>query len=70
MSSTDTDLVGQELAPAETELLVLYQRTKALLQRDDLPPCVQRNLVQSAAALNQAVNDLGITWEMLYDIGA
>ncbi len=69
MSTTGTDMLGQELTPVEAELLELYERAKALLGRDDLAPCARRNVVQSAAALNQAVNDLGITWEPLYDLG-
>jgi hypothetical protein len=69
MSGTGVDLAGQPLTEAEVQLVELYDRTKLLLERDDLAPCVHRNVVQCAAALNQAVNDLGIAWEMLYDLG-
>ncbi|HWL44293.1 MAG TPA: hypothetical protein VNQ73_15235 [Ilumatobacter sp.] len=69
MTADEFDMLGQALSPVEAELLDLYARSKALLARDGLDPCVRRNLVQSTAALSQVVTDLGIAWEPLYDLG-
>ena len=66
---SETDLLGRELTDVERRCLDLYERTKELLSRDDLPPCVRRNLGVTVAALSQIVNDLDLRWEFLYDLG-
>ena len=38
---TTTDLLGRPTTPLEDELLDLYRRCKALLERDDLAPCAR-----------------------------
>lgn len=63
------DLLGRELSPLEAEALALYEQTKALLARDDLPPGVAANLRCSLAALWNIVNDLDLVYEQLYDLG-
>lgn len=69
MSDTPTDLLGQPADETGAEVLRLYEATKALCERDDLPPFLQRNLRKSLACLYQAVNDLNLRFEHLYDIG-
>ncbi len=68
MSAT-TDLLGHPLTPAETELLDLYQRLKALLGRDDLDPCARAAARNALAALWNGVNDLQLEHEQLIDLG-
>lgn len=63
------DLAGRPLDPLHQEILWIYNKTKALCGRDDLPPCTARNLRASLAALYQVVNDAGIEFEHLYDLG-
>ncbi len=63
------DMAGRPIDPVHQEVLRLYQKTKALCGRDDLPPYAARNLRASLAALYQVVNDAGIEFEHLYDLG-
>ncbi|MHC4923799.1 MAG: hypothetical protein ACYTG4_06935 [Planctomycetota bacterium] len=63
------DLVGMPVGDTEQQVLRMYEETKALLERDDLPPFMQRNLRKSLACLYQCVNDLNLTFEHLYDQG-
>ena len=63
------DLLNRPLDPTTAELVDLYQRTKALCARDDLPPFAARNLRKSLACLYQVVNDAGAVHEHLYDLG-
>lgn len=64
-----TDLLGRPLTPVETELLDLYHRLKALLERDDLEPCVRAAARNALAALWNGVNDLALEHEQLIDLG-
>lgn len=68
-SSGPTDLLGRPIDPTHREILDLYSRTKDLCSRTDLPPCASRNLRKSLACLYQIVNDAGIEFEHLYDLG-
>jgi len=68
-SNTATDLLGQPLTIAESELLNAYQALKNLAARTDLQPCVDRNVRQALSALWQAANDLDLQFEQLYDLG-
>ncbi len=65
-----TDLLGRRLTPVETELLDLYNRLKALLERDDhLEPCARAAARNALAALWNGVNDLALEHEQLIDLG-
>jgi hypothetical protein len=68
--SADTDLLGRPRTPAEDELLELYRRCKALLERQDLAPCAHAGARAATVALWNAVNDLGLEHEQLIDLGA
>jgi len=63
------DLLNRPIDPLHRELLELYLHTKTLCGRKDLPPYAARNLRKSLACLYQIVNDSGIVFEHLYDIG-
>jgi len=65
-----TDLLGQPTTEIEDELLALYRRCKALLDRDDLAPCARAGARAAAVGLWNAVNDLGLVHEQLLDLGA
>ena len=65
-----TDLLGRPTTAAEDELLELYRRAKALLERDDLAPCVRAGARVAAVGLWNVVNDLGLEHEQLLDLGA
>jgi hypothetical protein len=65
-----TDLLGRPTTAAEDELLELYRRCKALLERDDLAPCVRAGARAATVGLWNAVNDLGLAHEQLLDLGA
>jgi hypothetical protein len=64
-----TDLLGRALTPVERELLDLYGRLKALLERDDLEPCTRAAVRGALAALWNGVNDLALAHEQLLDLG-
>jgi hypothetical protein len=68
--SERTDLLGRPLTPVEDELLELYRRCKALLERDDLPPCATAGARAATVGLWNVVNDLGLEHEQLLDLGA
>jgi hypothetical protein len=59
--------------PSDTEwnaqVLASYRQLKALVERDELPPGVRTNLEQALSALWQAVNNLALDYEFLYDLG-
>jgi hypothetical protein len=57
------------LSEAERRLLATYEELKALAARDDLPPCMARNVRKALAALWQATNDLDLQFEQLYELG-
>jgi hypothetical protein len=68
MSAT-TDLLGRPASDTERELLDLYGRLKALLQRDDLEPCARAAVRGALVALWNGVNDLALEHEQLIDLG-
>ena len=51
-------------------LLRVHDDLKALLSRDDLDPGVRASLVGALANVSLAAQDLGLVYEMLYDLGA
>lgn len=53
----------------EAQVLRLYQELKAVLEREDLPPGVRANAEQALSAMWQVVNNLGLEYEFLYDLG-
>lgn len=63
------DLLGNDLTADEAELMGLYARLRALAARDDLAPCVSANVRAALAAVWNAVNDLGLDYEHLLDVG-
>jgi len=64
-----TDLIGRPTEPAEDKLLEIYAGLRQLAARDDLAPCVTANVRSALAALYNAVNDLGLDYEHLLDVG-
>jgi hypothetical protein len=69
VSEVPVDLLDRQVDPLHLEFLGLYLKTKALCERKDLPPYAARNLRKSLACLYQVVNDGGIVFEHLYDLG-
>jgi hypothetical protein len=67
--ATRTDLVGHELSTDEAALLDAYGVLRGLAASDALAPCVTANVRHALAALAQAVNDLGLEYEHLLDVG-
>jgi hypothetical protein len=67
--NTDLDLLDTPLLDHERETLRIYQDLKALAGREDLPPCVARNIRQALASMWQATNDQNLQFEQLYDLG-
>ena len=65
-----TDLLGRPTTEVEDELLELYRRCKALLARDDLAPCARAGTRAATVGLWNVVNDLGLEYEQLLDLGA
>lgn len=65
----DRDLLGNPTTDVEKEVVRLYGALKALVAREDTPPCVQRNVTKALACLWQACNDLDLSHEQLYDHG-
>jgi len=65
----DTDILGTAQTPMEQEALRAYDLLKQLAARDDLPPCVARNVRKALACLWQLTNDLDLQFEQLYDLG-
>jgi hypothetical protein len=53
----------------EREILNIYVALKELAAREDLPPCVARNVRKALACLWQATNDLDLQFEQLYHLG-
>lgn len=68
-ASKSRDLAGRPVDAVHREILALYRKTKSLCARKDLPPYAARNLRASLAALYQIVNDAGMEFEHLYDLG-
>lgn len=65
----DQDLLGNPTTDVEKEVVRLYGDLKALVQREDLPPCIARNASKALACLWQACNALDLSFEQLYDLG-
>ena len=65
----DTDLLGRPIGGTDAQLMRLYTDLKGLAAREDLPPCVERNVKKALACLWQVVNDLDLEYEQLYDVG-
>jgi hypothetical protein len=63
------DLLGRPLSPFDRDVLGMYLKTKELVVRTDIPPCASRNLKKSLACLYQVLNDGGVVFEHLYDLG-
>lgn len=63
------DLLGRELTDAEAAVLDTYLSLRALVRRDDLPPCAVANLRSALACAWNAVNDLALEYEHLIDDG-
>jgi len=63
-----TDLLGRELTPAEATVLDVYQRLRAAVARDDLPPAAAANLRQALACTAVAATDLALVFEHLTDL--
>lgn len=66
--------VTHQPAPAlseevEATLRRIYGDLQALLARGDLDPSVRANLVHALADVSLVVHDLGLAYEMLYDLG-
>jgi hypothetical protein len=68
-TATVNDRLGNPLTQAEEELLVIYERLKAFVARDDLPPCASRNAKKALGAVYCAAADLDLVYEHLYDLG-
>lgn len=66
---SETDLLGKPIGETDAQLMRLYAELKALAGREDLPPCVERNVKKALACLWQVVNDLNLEFEQLYDLG-
>jgi hypothetical protein len=67
--NTNLDLLDTPLVDHERDVLRIYQDLKVLAGREDLPPCVARNVRQALASMWQATNDLDLQFEQLYDLG-
>jgi hypothetical protein len=65
----EKDLLGNPTNDVEREVARLYRELKSLATRADAPPCVSRNAKKALACLWQAVNDLDLEYEHLYDAG-
>ena len=64
-----TDLIGQELTPAETALLGAYDDLRGVLADPDLAPCAEAGVRAALAHLGVVVTDLGLRFEHLLDEG-
>ena len=51
----------------EAKALETYQNLKALASDPDAPPCVVSNARRALASVWQIVNDLGLSFEQLYE---
>ncbi len=63
------DLLGRALTPTEQHVLSIYAELKLLAGAKDTSPCVQANAKAALAAMWQIVNDLGLLYETLDDVG-
>ena len=65
----EVDLLGKPIGDTEAQLMRLYTELKELTAREDLSPCIERNVKKALACLWQVVNDLNLEFEQLYDRG-
>jgi hypothetical protein len=63
------DLLGRPVSEADAQLLEVYRTLRAIAAREDVPPCVERNVKRALACMWQVVNDLNLEYEQLYDVG-
>lgn len=66
---TNQDILGRPVTDTEAELSRIYADLKTMAAREDLPPCVERNVKKALACMWQVMNDLNLEFEQLYDIG-
>ena len=66
---TQMDLLNRPMTDDEREIYAVYLALKKLAAREDLPPCVDRNVRRALACLWQATNDLDLQFEQLYHLG-
>lgn len=66
---SDTDLLGTSISGDEAQLLRVYEELKQIAAREDLPPCIERNVKKALACMWQVVTDLNLEYEQLYDLG-
>ena len=64
--------LGQELGPAQAELMECYDKLARLLadRRDELGPYEERNALKALAALWQIANGLDMDRGQIYHLGA
>jgi len=65
----EKDLLNRPMTEDEREIHAIYLALKKLAARDDLPPCVARNVRKALACLWQVTNDLDLQFEQLYHLG-
>lgn len=65
----EMDLLNRPMTEDEKEIHAIYLALKKLAAREDLPPCVARNVRKALACLWQATNDLDLQFEQLYHLG-
>jgi hypothetical protein len=67
-----TNAIGQELNPAETELMECYDRLARLLadRAGELAPFEERNALKALSALWQVANGLDMDKGQIYHLGA
>jgi len=53
----------------DDEVLRIYRALKRLLERDDLSPGTRANVEQALFAMWQVVNNEGLEYEFLYELG-
>ena len=66
---TEKDLLNRPMTDDEREIYAVYMALKKMAAREDLPPCVARNVRKALACLWQATNDLDLQFEQLYHLG-
>lgn len=66
---SDTDLLGAPVRADDAQVRRVYDELKAIAARQDLPPCVERNVKKALACMWQVVTDLNLEYEQLYDLG-
>ena len=65
----EMDLLNRPMTEDEKEIHAIYLALKKLAAREDLPPCVARNVRKALACLWQVTNDLDLQFEQLYHLG-